>query len=353
MNTRRVISATLILFFLVAILGAFPQAGYPQGPTIVVLSQAGSLQKIMEEEVIPQFEREFGIKVSLIPGVAQANLARVIAQRNRPETDVAIVNDIALVQGKQQGVWEKFDPAIITNLKNVYDVAKDADGYGVAQGITATVIGYNARIFEQLKWTPPMSWLDLFDPKYKGRVVPHAITNGFGVTFLVALNQILGGTTSDMAPLWKRLPDLNKNVLIWARTASDFDSVFSRGTAWIGENGSTRINVLIDQGLPLKVVYPKEGGIFITAQLGVVRNAPHPREAQMFVNFLLSERIQKRLSETQYYGPVNVRVELSPQVAARVPYGVRQVRSLKLLDWDAIAKNYDQWITSFTRIISQ
>src|SRR3990172_5606426 len=241
MNTRRVISATLILFFLVAILGAFPQAGYPQGPTIVVLSQAGSLQKIMEEEVIPQFEREFGIKVSLIPGVAQANLARVLAQRNRPEADVAIVNDIALVQGKQQGVWERLDPSIVTNLASVYDEALDPQGFGVAQGITATVIAYNTKVFDRLGWKPPTSWMDLLDPRYKGRVVPHHIVNGFGVTFLFALNQLLGGKGADMTPLWSRLPALNENTLLWARTSSDFDNAFAQEAGWIGENGATRI----------------------------------------------------------------------------------------------------------------
>jgi len=320
---------------------------------LVVLSQAGTLQQIMQEEVVPLFERQFGAKVSLIPGTAQANLTRVIAQRNRPESDVAIVNDIALVQGKQQGVWEKLDPSIVKNLSSVYDVARDPDGYGVSQGITATVIAYNTKVFARLGWNPPTSWLDLLDPRYKGRLVLHHITNGFGVTFLIALNEVLGGKGTDLTPLWSRLPELNQNTLLWARTSSDFDNAFAQEAGWIGENGATRINVLINQGLPLRVVYPKEGGVFITAQLAAVRNAPNPALAQQFINFVLSEPIQKRLAETQYYGPVNTKVQLPPEIAARVPYGVRQVRSLKVLDWGMIATNYDQWISRFTSAIGR
>ena len=351
--TRNMMIATTTTVLLVVAFVLIPWTGYAQPRTLVVLSQAGSLQKIMEEEVVPVFEREYGVKVILIPGTAQANLTRVLAQRNRPEADVAIVNDIALVQGKQQGVWERLDPSIVTNLASVYDEALDPQGFGVAQGITATVIAYNTKVFDRLGWKPPTSWMDLLDPRYKGRVVPHHIVNGFGVTFLFALNQLLGGKGADMTPLWSRLPALNENTLLWARTSSDFDNAFAQEAGWIGENGATRINVLIDQGLPLRVVYPKEGGVFITAQLAAIRNAPNPRLAQQFINLVLSVPIQKRLSETQYYGPVNTRVQLSAETASRVPYGVRQVRSLKRPDWEIIAANYDQWTSRFTSIIGR
>ena len=56
-----------------------------------------------------------------------------MASRNSPEIDVYWSNELTHVAGKQQGLYEKLDPAVMTNLADVDDSAKDPDNIGVAQ----------------------------------------------------------------------------------------------------------------------------------------------------------------------------------------------------------------------------
>ena len=51
-------------------------------------------------------------------------------------------------------------------------------------------IGYNPKKIK----TPPKSWEELWDPKYKGRVGLTALNSQLGIAFLAELNRIKGGT---------------------------------------------------------------------------------------------------------------------------------------------------------------
>ena len=43
------------------------------------------------------------------------------------------------------------------------------------------------------------------------------------------------------------------------------------------------------KGAPVEMVFPKDGVPQISLQYGIVKNAPHPNVAKLFIDFLLSE----------------------------------------------------------------
>ena len=47
------------------------------------------------------------------------------------------------------------------------------------------------------------------------------------------------------------------------------------------------------KGLPLRVVIPQEGALYSTLNASVVKGAPHPNAARVFLNFLLEEEAQR------------------------------------------------------------
>ena len=56
--------------------------------------------------------------------------------------------------------------------------------------MSATAIVYDPKVIT----TPPTSWNDLFDPKFKGHMALGDITGTSGVQTMLALNRLKGGT---------------------------------------------------------------------------------------------------------------------------------------------------------------
>ena len=315
---------------------------------LVIYSQAGSLEELFAKTVIPNYEEANpGITIEQVPGTSGDNISKTIAQRGSPQADLIFVNDVSIPLGKEAGVLAKLDTEAIPNLADVYEVAKDPDGYGVAFGITTTTLAYNTEVFEAKGWDPPDSWEDLLDPKYKGHVVIHDMSNGFGSSFLAAWNLELGGTYSSPEPVFDKVRNLLPNLLTLATDASGFDNAFKNGSGWIGENGATRIAVLTESGVPVETAYPDSGAVFITGTAAIPEGAKDAGEAAKFLNYILQPDVQIEIARTQNYSPTNTKTVLPPDVAKKVPSGEDFIESLTILDWNVFAEALQDWTTEW------
>ena len=71
--------------------------------------------------------------------------------------------------------------------------------------------------------------------------------------------------------------------------------------------------------------------------------------AQLFINYALSAEAQTTFAEKSFYGPVNSKVELTDEVAARI-YGSPEAQAAQMtLDWPYIATVYSDWIQRINR----
>src|SRR5262245_2860564 len=53
------------------------------------------------KEALADFEQQYGVKISWVAGSSVENLAKIQAQRGRPQIDLAIMDDIPALQGKK------------------------------------------------------------------------------------------------------------------------------------------------------------------------------------------------------------------------------------------------------------
>lgn len=337
--------------------GGQPQGGdKPQAPAaqaakeLVVAGYGGTFEKAFKETVIPAFEKQSGAKVTYVIGVSTATLAKLQAQKDKPEIDVAIVDDGPQAQAKALGLLEKFNTAKVTNLGNLYDIALDKDHVGVGIGVVATGIGYNTKVFMEKGLPAPTSWADLASPAVKGRVVLQSITTTYGVHHLVMAAKMNGGGEKDIDPGFKAIQDFKANVVTFDKTA-DVSKQFQQGEAWIGPWGSGRVYTLAKSGFPIQFVYPKEGAPALLPMASVVKGAPHPELAQQFVNFLLTDEVQKVIAGSVFFGPVNKNVKLDPDVAKLVPYGPEQINKLTKIDWATVNAKRAEWTERWTKEI--
>jgi iron(III) transport system substrate-binding protein len=130
----------------------------------------------------------------------------------------------------------------------------------------------------------PKSWLDLADPRWKGKMLSDDFRalGGGGVLFYVLYEQF----GRDF------LEKLAKQDLKFNREIPANERRVARGEFPIYLPDSlTSIPEL--KGLPVKLLAPKEGLPYIGYDLALLRNAPHPNAARVLMEYYLGQKMQQ------------------------------------------------------------
>lgn len=313
-----------------------------QDKTLVLAAYGGSYEKKMKETVIPKFEKEFGVKVQYITGSSVDTVSKLQAQKDKPQIDIAFIDDGPQAQAKSFGLLGPLDEKIVTNLSNVYDIAKDRENIGVGFGIISTGLAYNKEFFEKNNLEPITSWNDLADSKFKGKLVLPSISNTYGVHMLIMAAKANGGSEKNIEPGFEKLKDIAKNAVTFDKTA-DVSNYFLQGQTVASAWGSSRVFTLKESGFPIEFVIPKEGAPALMSTVSVVKNAPHEELAQKFVNYVLSEEVQMEFAKSLFDGPVNKNVKLSGDLTKKIIYGEDQISKLVKIDWEYVNQKRAEW----------
>lgn len=204
-------------------------------------------------------------------------------------------------QVKVQGIPEKVG-AFPINDPDGYYKGFAASGYGIM---------WNTRYIKAKKLPEPASWDDLAKPVYHGHVGMSAPSRS-GTTHLT-VETILQGEGWEKG--WKLMKDISGNFkTVTERSFGVPDGVNS---------GQFGIGIVIDffglsskaSGFPVEFVYPKVTTL-VPANFAIVKNAPHPKAAGAFIEFLLSPEGQEVLLD-----PKIRRLPVNPATYAKAPEG--------------------------------
>jgi len=333
-----------------AVLMSATSSAYAEG-TMYVGGFGGATETAFRERIIPPFEAKTGIKIGYIAGNSTDTLAKLQAQKDKPEISVAIVDDGPMSIAVQMGLCTKLEDG--SNSQNVYPNARVPGDQAIGLGYGATGLVYNTAVFEKNGWPAPTSWRDLEDKRYSGKIVIPSISNGFGLLALIMEARLNGGSENNIDPGFEAMKRISPNVLAWEPSPGREAELLQTGEAPFGVWGNGRVRGLVAQGAPLKFVYPKEGALVILTEVCAVKNAPLPRQAQDFVQYLLSSDVQSIIAETQGWGPVNKDTKLAPAVAADVVFGPDKVNALIASDYNVINAKRAQWTARWNREIER
>lgn len=320
---------------------------------VILGSYGGSIEQFFRKQVLPPFEQETGIKVTYVAGTALSLLSKVHATRARPELDIYWANDLTHAAATQAGLIEKIDPSIVTNLNELLPVARNRGDLGVTTQIASTGLQYNTELFKRAGWAPPTSWLDLWDPKYKGKVAVYSIAILYSQEMLGLMTRLTGGDETNIGPALKKIKELKDmgNIAVFANTPAEMDNIMAQGQAWITYNGAVRALSMRKAGAPMEYVAPKEGAIRFSLTMDPLKGAPHPKEAQKFIEFFLRKDIQEKTAAGIFYGPVNKEAKLPEELARVVPYGEKAIGALVQLNRDVMNRDLSDWIEKWNRAI--
>jgi len=314
--------------------------------TLYFAAYGGSSEKIFKEKILPKFEAEHNVKVQYVAGNSTTTLARLQAQRNKPEIDVALIDEGPVFQAISMGLCDTVDEK---TYDLVHPLARLTEDKAVGLGIIATGLAYNAEYFAEQGWDAPSSWRDLEDPRFKSKLSVPPITNGYGLISLVMEARIHGGGEENIDPgfdVFEKV--ISENVLNFEPSSGKMSEQFQNKEIVLSVWGSGRVKSLADTGFPVKFAYPKEGAAALMTTACPVAGSDMPELSQKLVRYLVSDEVQGILARDKAWGPTNKTVELSPELAATLPYG-EAVKTLTPIKWDIVNNNRSAWTKRWNR----
>jgi len=261
------------------------------------------------------FEKKYpGTKVEVLNKKTSAGVKYLQETSGSNTTDIFWVSApdaFAVLKGK--GLLQQYQPEAtgIPDKIGSFPI-NDPDGYFFGFAASGYGIMYNTRYLKAKKLPEPKEWDDLKDPVYFGHVGMSAPSRS-GTTHLT-VEAILQGEGWDKG--WATLKELAGNFkTVTERSFGVPDGVNS------GEIGA---GIVIDffgfsskaTGFPVEFVYPTVTAL-VPANVGMVKNAPHPEAAGAFIEFLLSDEGQELL-----FDPKISRLPVKPEIYAKAPEGL-------------------------------
>jgi len=231
--------------------------------------------------VLKSFEAKYGIPVESLDLRASELAERIRTEQSagRFLGDVEIITTTMIEEQRQNGEFIQKLPAI-PNAANLRPPFKMSD-YSVPAFVQPMGILINTRLVKDQD--VPDSWSDLTNPKWQGKILSDDMRPlGSGNTMFAILEHQMGAEFNEklagQKPVFSR--DMRNDARRVAR--GEYAIYVPQIFAFTSDL----------KGLPVKLVIPKEGAPYAEMDLAVLKNAPHPNAARLFIQHFLSMESQ-------------------------------------------------------------
>ena len=246
---------------------------------------------------IPLFEEKYGVNVELIQAGTGELIKRIQSEKNDPYADVMFGGSWSLMYTNED-LWE---PYVSANDANVIDAYKNKCGFITGNVLDGSVLIVNTDLIGDIKIE---GYEDLLNPALKGKIATADPANSSSA-FAHLTNMLLamGGYEDDKA--WQYVHDLFENVdgKICESSSGVYKGV-ADGEYVVGLSYEDPCAQLVLDGAPVKIVYMKEGTVFLPASATIIKGAKNMDNAKLFIDFILSEEVQNIWGSTLTNRPV-------------------------------------------------
>jgi putrescine transport system substrate-binding protein len=287
----------------------------------------------IEASVIEGFTKETGIKVQYDVFDSNEMLETKLLAGNTGY-DIVVPSASFLYRQLQAGVHQTLDKSQLPNLVNVdSDIAKRLEAfdpgnqYSVNYMWGTSGVGYNVKkIAERMKDAPVDSFAMFYDPKVVSKFAD------CGVSLLDAPGEVLGtvliwlgkDANSEKPEDLAAAEAVLKAVRPYIKNfhSSNYIEQLANGEiclalGWSGDvlQAKTRA-VDAKNGVEIDYRIPKEGAVMFFDQLAIPKDAKHPKNAHLFINYLLRPEIAAKNSS--YISFANANKASTPMIDAGV-----------------------------------
>jgi putative spermidine/putrescine transport system substrate-binding protein len=321
--------------------------------TLYIGMNGGTMEKAYTQYVFPAFEKLHNVKVVVVPGTSSDILAKAQANKDKPQMHVMFLDDGIMVRAIGMGLCEK--QRANPSLAEIYPAAhfKDDMASGVSLGMTG--LAYNAKMFKEKGWAAPTSWMDLADPKFKGKVVFQSVSSSsFGLHGFLMFNRIQGGNDKNVEPGFKAWPTtIGPNVLEYIPSSAKLSEMVQTGEAAIFPLTPTTVAAMKTKGIPVEYAQPKEGSVVLLVGQCVIANNSEPELSQKLAEFILSPLAQANVLQFGAQIPTNPKAPAVGEGATQVADITKWMKSAVTLDWDSVNANRPAWNARWNKSIER
>jgi putative spermidine/putrescine transport system substrate-binding protein len=317
--------------------------------TLVIYGWVGPNEAGFRKEFFPAFEKKYGAKIEYLSASSFLNYGKLKAERNNPQADLALFDDMILDQARKEDLLQPLDTSIVQNLGDIAPDARFKDDMGVGVGYNVVSMYYNTKIFKEKGLAPVASWNDLLRPDLKGRVVIRNITSSYGLYALLMLARSNGGSDANPEPGFIKMKEMASNVISFPTSHGPLAQMTLQGDAWVGVTGLSP--EFVDKKAPIKFFILKKAIAMVEA-VGVVKGRRTPNLRSTIAE-LISPEGQRMMAVSQSWVPTNKKTQIDDSIKARIPLDFDNPMDLKVVDFDAVTSNREKWNERFAKDIAQ
>ncbi|MCC5843818.1 MAG: extracellular solute-binding protein [Verrucomicrobia bacterium] len=263
---------------LVVVLWGCADSGRERSDRLVVYS-AGP--RGLAEKICAAFTAETGIEVDLFQATTGQLMARLEAERYRPRADVVLfASEVAAAALKSENRLRRFVPDSPGPLREDWS---DPDGFYHASA--AALVG--VAVPGDLE-TVPETWAEwLSVPDGLLLTMPSPSRSGAAGDFLVAY-------TVNVPEAMDQFHRARARGLEFAAANSQAISSLNMGAAH-GILGAVDYLIYrqIENGEPLRMVFPADGAVLVTRPIAILSDAANPEGAERFVTYYFGDFAQR------------------------------------------------------------
>ncbi len=317
-NIRSIILFSLFLFVGAVSLfagGTQESAGTPQVPQIddnklVVYTGKSFLKYGPGKEVAKMFKEKTGIEVDYVI-VKEEALDKLIFEGKNTRADIIFSDNFKIERARKSKALRTYHP------KNIESKIEANAIIGSDWILTPFEFGYVAFMFDtksQVK--PPKKLSDLTKPEYKNKIViydPEMSTTGCALPLWI--DAVYKDKSKDF------IKEFKKSVIAMTPSWSDgYYSLFTGGEApfALSYTSSLSAHLLYDKTDRYQPLIFEEGHIVQVMALGISAYSKRVKNAEAFIDFMLTEEVQSLLPEKDFMYPVLKSVKL-PKSYKNIP----------------------------------
>lgn len=322
----------------------------PSEPTELVISTWGYNEDLLRKNVFEPFEAANNVTIILETGNNSDRLNKIRTIENS-SIDLIFLAESFAIQGIEEGLFAELNKDNMPNLANIYDMAKSPNGeaYGPAYTLNRTGIIYDPAAVD-LEVT---SWADLWNSAFENNSAIPEITTTAGPAMVAAAANAAGvDAFADTDAAFAKLAEIKPNLVKTYGRSSELVNMFAQGEIVIGVAQDFAYGSIKEAVPTAEWVNPSEGAFVNLNTINVIKGSKNQAMAEKFIDWMLSEEVQKANALDKIDSPINVNVMLTEEEATGLTYGTELIESLVVLDLSKVNSAMDTWIDKWNREIS-
>ncbi|WP_209863532.1 polyamine ABC transporter substrate-binding protein [Paenibacillus shirakamiensis] len=259
-----------------------------------------------DPQVLKDFEEQNNVKINYDNFANNEDLLAKI-KAGGSGYDLIQPSDYMVATMVKENLLAPLNKQNIPNFVNLKDSLKnppfDPDNkYSIAYMSGVTGIAYNKKYVKD----PITSWADLWNPKYKGKVI--LLDDNREVIGMSLKKNGFSNSTKDEGQISTAVTDLKKllpNVL-----AFDTDTIKQKliqEEGWIAMLWSGDASFVAKDNADVAYVIPKEGGTIFADNYAIPKDAKNQAMAEKFINYMMDPKVSAKNYETIGYSDPNAK----------------------------------------------